>query len=167
MALCLTKLRQEITVLRMPKFHYRDDVCSPVDPIFSWMNPIHNLTFNLLRSIVILSSYLGPGHSRSLTQILHTFLITHNTQTRSRYSDWLRTGRPRGRISSPGRFKHFPFSASSRPALGSTQPPFRLVPGGFYPGVKQLGREADQCPSSAEVKKIRIYISTPLYAFIA
>jgi hypothetical protein len=44
---------------------------------------------------------------------------------RSRYSDWLRAGRPRGRSSSPGRTKNFLFSKSSRPALGSTQPPIQ------------------------------------------
>jgi hypothetical protein len=47
---------------------------------------------------------------------------------RSRYSDWLRAGRPRGRGSSPGRVKNFHFSMSSRPVLGSTQPPI-LSPG--------------------------------------
>jgi hypothetical protein len=41
-------------------------------------------------------------------------------------------------------------------------------PGGSFPGVKQLGREADHSsPVSAEVKKMWIYTSTPPYAFIA
>jgi hypothetical protein len=39
----------------------------------------------------------------------------------SRYSDWLRAGRPRGRSLSPSRFKNFHFSISSRPALGPTR----------------------------------------------
>jgi hypothetical protein len=43
----------------------------------------------------------------------------------SRYSDWLRAGRPRGRSSSPGRVKNFNFSISSKPALGFTQPPIK------------------------------------------
>jgi hypothetical protein len=47
---------------------------------------------------------------------------------RCRYSDWLRAGRPRGRSSSPGMVKNFHFT-SSRPALGSTQPPIQWVPG--------------------------------------
>jgi hypothetical protein len=34
-------------------------------------------------------------------------------------------GRPRGRSSSPDRVKNFVFSTSSRPALGSTQPPIQ------------------------------------------
>jgi hypothetical protein len=40
--------------------------------------------------------------------------------------------------------------------------------GGFSPGVKQLEREADHSPpTSAEVKKMWIYTSTPPYAFMA
>jgi hypothetical protein len=38
----------------------------------------------------------------------------------------------RGQSSSPGRIKNFLFSTSSRPALGSTQPPIQWVPG-FLP----------------------------------
>jgi hypothetical protein len=53
---------------------------------------------------------------------------------RSRYSDWLRAGRPRGRNWSPGRVKNFLFSTSSRPALGPTQPPIQWVPGAFPRG---------------------------------
>jgi hypothetical protein len=47
----------------------------------------------------------------------------------SRYSDWLRAGRPGGGSSSPGRVKNFHFSISTRPVLGSTQPPIKWVPG--------------------------------------
>jgi hypothetical protein len=55
------------------------------------------------------------------------------------------------------------FSTSSRPTLGSTQPPIQWVS-----GVKRPGREADHSPpASAEVKKMWIYISTPPYAFMA
>jgi hypothetical protein len=43
-------------------------------------------------------------------------------------------GRPRGRNSSPGGVKNFHFSKSSRPALGSTQPPIQWVLGGLSPG---------------------------------
>jgi hypothetical protein len=35
-------------------------------------------------------------------------------------------------------------STSSRPALGSTEPPIRWVPGALSPRVKRPGREADQ-----------------------
>jgi hypothetical protein len=54
------------------------------------------------------------------------------------------------------------FSKSSRPALGSTQPPIQWVP-----GVKRPC-EADPSPStSAEVKQMWIYTSTPPYALTA
>jgi hypothetical protein len=65
---------------------------------------------------------------------------------RSRYGDWLRTGLPRGRSSSP----------------------YPMGTGALYPGVKWQGREADHSlPASAEVKKIWIYTLTPPYAFMA
>jgi hypothetical protein len=48
---------------------------------------------------------------------------------RSRYSDWLRAGRPRGQSSSPGRVKNFLFSTSSRQLLGPNQLPIQWVPG--------------------------------------
>jgi hypothetical protein len=69
---------------------------------------------------------------------------------------------------SPGKVKNFLFSTSSRPALGPTQPPIEWVLGALSPGVKRLGRGADHSPpTSAEVKKIWIYTSTPSYAFMA
>jgi hypothetical protein len=52
---------------------------------------------------------------------------------------------------------------SSRPALGSTQPPIQ-----WEWGVKRPGHEADHSPpANAEVKKILIYTSTPPYSFMA
>jgi hypothetical protein len=54
---------------------------------------------------------------------------------RSRYSDWLRAGRPRGRSSIFGVVKNVHFSLSCRPALGPTKPPIQWVPGSF-PGGK-------------------------------
>jgi hypothetical protein len=66
-----------------------------------------------------------------------------------------------GRSLSPGRFKNFLLSTSARLALASTQPPIQWVP-----EVKRPGREADHStPSSALFKKMRIYTSTPPYAF--
>jgi hypothetical protein len=39
---------------------------------------------------------------------------------------------------------------------------------GLYPKVKQPGREADHTsPTSAEVRNVLVYISTPLYVFMA
>jgi hypothetical protein len=69
--------------------------------------------------------------------------------------DWLRAGRMRGQISSSDRVKKFLFSKSSRPALGSTQPPIYWVPETLSPRVKRTGREVDHSPpASAEVKKM-------------
>jgi hypothetical protein len=85
----------------------------------------------------------------------------------SRYSDWLRAVRPRGRSSSPCRGKNFHFSASFKRTLGPTQPTIHWVTGPS-PGVKRKGREADHAsPTSAEVKKTWIHTSTPPYAFMA
>jgi hypothetical protein len=103
-----------------------------------------------------------------LKVFVHVFLHVTSSM-RSRYSDWLRAGRPTGRNSSPGGSKNFLFSSSCRPALGSTQPPIRAMDtGGSFPRVKRLEHEADHSPPvSAEVKKIWIYTSTPPYAFLA
>jgi hypothetical protein len=60
------------------------------------------------------------------------------TGWRSRYSDWLRAGRAKGRSSSPDRVKNVPFSTSSRPTLGPNQPPIQCIPEAFSWG--QIGR---------------------------
>jgi hypothetical protein len=66
------------------------------------------------------------------------------------------------RVLSPGRVKSFLFSVSSKLALESTQPPIQWVPVDLSPGVKRLGREADQSlPTSVKVKKTWNYTSTP------
>jgi hypothetical protein len=58
--------------------------------------------------------------------------------------------------SSPGRVKNFLFS-------GVHPPPIKWIP-----GVKRQGREAGHSPpTSAEVKKMWIYTSTPPYIFMA
>jgi hypothetical protein len=89
-------------------------------------------------------------------------------EPRSPYSDWLRAGRPRGWGSSPGRVKNFLFSTSSRPALGSTQPPIQWVTWALSPGVNRPWREVDHSPpANPEVKKMWIYTSTPSYVFMA
>jgi hypothetical protein len=56
---------------------------------------------------------------------------------------------------------NFLFDTVSRPALGSTQPPIKWVPGTLSLEVKRPGREADHSPpSSAEVKNAWSYAST-------
>jgi hypothetical protein len=53
-------------------------------------------------------------------------------------------------------------------ALRPTQPPIQWVPGAPFPRVKQPEREADHStPTSAKVKKIWVYTSTPPYVFMA
>jgi hypothetical protein len=72
-------------------------------------------------------------------------------------------GRPTGWSSSPGGGKNFHFSSSSRPALGSTQPPIQWVPRPLSPGVTRPRREANRSPpTGAEVKKMWIYTGTTL-----
>jgi hypothetical protein len=45
---------------------------------------------------------------------------------------------------------------------------YKMGTGGYFPGVKRQGREADHSPpASSEVKKTWIYTSTPPYAFMA
>jgi hypothetical protein len=86
----------------------------------------------------------------------------------SQYSDWLRTGRPRRRSSSPDGGKIFLLSASSKPDLGPTQPPIQWVPGILSPAVKRPGSVAVHSPpASAEVKNMWIYASTPPQVFMA
>jgi hypothetical protein len=88
--------------------------------------------------------------------------------TTSLYSDWLRAGWPICHSSSPGRGKIFLLSTSSRPVLGSTQPPVQWVPGTLSPSVKGPVPEADHSPPiSVEVKNTWIYTSTPPYVFMA
>jgi hypothetical protein len=64
--------------------------------------------------------------------------------------------------------KNFDFSMLSRPALGPTQPTIQKVLGTVSMKVKRPGYEADHSPpTSAEVKKMWIYTSTPPYVFMA
>jgi hypothetical protein len=44
---------------------------------------------------------------------------------------------------------------------------YKIRTGGSFPGVKRQGREADHSlPTSAEIKKMWIYTSTPPYVFM-
>jgi hypothetical protein len=56
----------------------------------------------------------------------------------------------------------FQFITTSRPALGSTQPPIQWVPGALSPGVKWPKNKDDfSSPSSAEVNNAWSHISNP------
>jgi hypothetical protein len=80
----------------------------------------------------------------------------------SRYSDWLRPGRPRGRSSSPGRVQNTHFSISSRPTTKSTLSSIYWVPGAHSSGIKRQRLEADHKPPTwAKVNKTRTSTSTP------
>jgi hypothetical protein len=112
-----------------------------------------------LRGLSSTFYFLKTCYEKHLFLIYNVICLNHW----SRYSDWLRVGRPRGRSSNPGRVKNFLFSTQSRPALRSTQPPIQWVP-----GAKWSGREADHSsPTSIEVKKTWIYTSTSPYALLA
>jgi hypothetical protein len=68
----------------------------------------------------------------------------------------------------PSGVKNFLFSTLFRRALGPTQSPIQWVPAAISPGVKRPGREVDHLPStSAEVRNMWAYTSTPPYAFMA
>jgi hypothetical protein len=58
--------------------------------------------------------------------LISHILIPLNYSSHHRYSDWLRAQRPGVREFGA---KNFHFPISSRPALGSTQPPIKWVPG--------------------------------------
>jgi hypothetical protein len=66
-------------------------------------------------------------------------------------------------VPSPGRVKNFLFSTYCIPDLGPTQPPIQWVPRAFSPWIKRQEREADHSPTSAEVKKMWLYTSTPIH----
>jgi hypothetical protein len=113
--------------------------------------------------------WFSPDYSTNVISlqlfVLHSVQICE-PEYRIRYSAWLRAGRPRGRSSSPGKVKNFLLSTLSRPTLVFTQPPIQWVPGALSSRVKRPGRESDHSPpTSAEVKKMWIYTSTPPYAY--
>jgi hypothetical protein len=78
--------------------------------------------------------------------------------------DWLRTGQPRYRSSSPGRVKHFCFSISSRPALGLTSFLFKgywgLFPRGKAAAAWSWPLTSNYCRGK---KKRGSYIHSPIH----
>jgi hypothetical protein len=132
------------------------------DSLFVCLFP-HRILLRVIGNSDFQSYRLVTKDTCALNKILYNF----EPRQLSRYSDWLRAGRPRCRSSSPRKVKNFLFSTSSRPTVGPTQPHIQWVPGPLSPGVKRQGREADHSPpTSAEVKKMRIYTSTPPDTFM-
>jgi hypothetical protein len=64
--------------------------------------------------------------------------------------------------------KKFSFLHIVQTGSGVHPTSYKIGTGGSFPGVKRQGREADHSlPTSAEVKKMWIYTSTPPYVFMA
>jgi hypothetical protein len=91
---------------------------------FPWKPPAECLSWSIVFQISI-----RPSREGTLARLLRVLYFRI-----SRYSDCLRVGRPRSRSSSPGITNNFYFSTSSRPALGSTQPPPRWIRDAFPGG---------------------------------
>jgi hypothetical protein len=73
-----------------------------------------------------------------------------------------------GGSSSAGRVKNMSLLHIVQTGSGVHPTSYKIGTGGTFPGVKRQGREADHSPpTSAEVKKMWIYASTPPYVFMA
>jgi hypothetical protein len=73
-----------------------------------------------------------------------------------------------GGSSSPGRVNKFSLLHIVQTGSGVYTTSYKMGTGGSFPGVKRQGHEADHSPlTSAEVKKMWIYTSTPPYVFTA
>jgi hypothetical protein len=124
--------------------------------------PLYSSDAFVIYEFVHISSTKHISECWHQLNILYILWLMSDPGDRSRYSDWLWAGRPRGQSSSPGSVKNISFSTSSRPALGPTQRPIQWVL-----RVKRPGLEADHSlPTSSEVKIMWIYTSTPPYVFM-
>jgi hypothetical protein len=95
-------------------------------------------------------------------------LSTQEPEYRSRYSDWLRAGRPAVRVRVLVGSRIFPSPRRPNRLWGPPSLLSNCYRGAFFRGVKRSGREADHSPpTSAKVKNMWMYTSTPPYAFIA
>jgi hypothetical protein len=73
-----------------------------------------------------------------------------------------------GGSSRPGRVKKNSLLYIVQTGSGVHPTSYPMDTGGSYPEVKRQGREADHSPpTSAEVKELWIYTSTPIYVFMA
>jgi hypothetical protein len=168
-------------IIQNQKFHYRIHNIPPLITILNQINTLHTIPSYLPSHLRLdLPSGLCPSDVPIKTPVCisplpmrvtctahnHCHCIDHYKYIWwrvDRYSACLRARRPRVRSSSPGGGKNVHFSMSSRPALGSTQPPIQCVP-----RVKWPGREADESPATgSEAEKKWVYTSTPPYVFVA
>jgi hypothetical protein len=125
----------------------------------------------IFRTVELILFKFSTGRSKLNKRCVNIFSFCSSPKKprwHIRYSDWLRAGWHRGQSLSPNRVKNSLLSRSSRPALEPTQAPIQWVLGALSPVVKQPGHEADHSrPTSADIKKMWIYTSTPPYAFMA
>jgi hypothetical protein len=103
---CCSADKEILHLLWNFKVHYHDHKNSQQDHVLRHLNPVTAYFLTICLNIIC-----------------------------SRCGDWLRAGRPRGRSLCPGRVKNFLFTKSSRPGLGSMQPPIQWVLGALSPGV--------------------------------
>jgi hypothetical protein len=61
---------------------------------------------------------------------------------------------------------NFPLHHRVQTGSGTHQTSYPMSTRGSFPGVKRPGREVDHSPSSAEVKNVWSYTSTPQYTFM-
>jgi hypothetical protein len=139
-----------IHILSVIFFHHKHSSFKKLGP--SYEPPKENYDILKQNDFYLISLATGSRRGAGIAQSVYRLATAWTTA--------------RGRSSSPDRVKNFLFSKSSRLALGSSQPLIQWVPGALSPGVKLPDHEADHSTStSAEVKKMWIYTSTPPYAF--
>jgi hypothetical protein len=143
-----------------PHFNHRYEI-SKLCYIHGWVAPpsAH------LRNEPFLFTHSEHVHCRTSIKLANQLICIKGPFScyyqRRRYSDWLRTERPRVRSSSPDRIKNFLFSTSSRPALESNKPPIQWVPVALSTGVKRQGLETDHSPSASQ-ENMDLYIHSPI-----